>query len=160
MRKGRSNTHLWKSRSCHVSSEPRNFTWKVWSIRYRCWQIISSSKRREKCHFPNTTLSSRTTNFLIIARKKNYPVNITKELNQTFSELFEKWMRKYLRENKKIWILINTFTESLNFKKIYSVYQRHSKLSWMETRSNSSQDLYWIDRKVGKASTYALIPFL
>ena len=41
---------------------------------------------------------------------------MTKELNQTFSELFEKWMRKYFRENKKIWILINASTESLNFK--------------------------------------------
>lgn len=136
MRKGRSNTHLWKSRSCHVSSKLRNITWKVWCIRYRCWQITSSSKRREKCHFPNTTLSSRTTNFLIIARKKNYLANMTKELNQTFSELFEKGMRKYLRENKKIWILINTSTESLNFKNICSIYQRHSMLSKIETRGN------------------------
>ena len=39
--------------------------------------------------------------------KKIYLVNMTKELNQIFSELFEKGMRKYLRENKKIWILIN-----------------------------------------------------
>ena len=54
--------------------------------------------------------------------KKIYLVNMTEELNQIFSELFEKWMRKYLRENKKIWILINTSTESLNFKNIYSVY--------------------------------------
>jgi len=61
---------------------------------------------------------------------------MTKELNQTFSELFEKWMRKYLRENKKIWILINIPTESLNFKNIYSVYQRHSILSWIEARRN------------------------
>ena len=49
--------------------------------------------------------------------KKIYLANMTKELNQTFSELFEKGMRKYLRENKKIWILINTSTESLNLKK-------------------------------------------
>jgi hypothetical protein len=34
--------------------------------------------------------------------KKIYLANMTKELNQTFSELFEKRMRKYLRENKKI----------------------------------------------------------
>jgi hypothetical protein len=27
---------------------------------------------------------------------------MTEELSQTFSELFEKEMRKYLRENKKI----------------------------------------------------------
>ena len=33
---------------------------------------------------------------------------MTEELNQTFSELFEKETNKYLRENKKIWILINT----------------------------------------------------
>ncbi|MFC2494658.1 MAG: hypothetical protein ACFNWZ_00435 [Candidatus Absconditicoccaceae bacterium] len=61
---------------------------------------------------------------------------MTKELDQTFSELFEKGMRKYLRENKEIGILINTSTESLNFKKIYSVYQRHSMLSKIETRGN------------------------
>ncbi|RAL56964.1 hypothetical protein BSK20_01680 [SR1 bacterium human oral taxon HOT-345] len=63
---------------------------------------------------------------------------MTKELNQTFSELFEKWMRKYLRENKKIGILINTSTESLNFKNIYSVYQRHSMLSGMKAKDYSS----------------------
>lgn len=85
---------------------------------------------------------------------------MTEELNQTFSELFEKGTNKYLRENKKIRILINTPTESLNFKNIYSIYQRHSKLSWMEARSYSSQDLCWIDGKIEKASTYALIPFL
>ena len=63
---------------------------------------------------------------------------MTEELSQTFSELFEKEMRKYLRENKKIWILINTSTESLNFKNIYSVYQRHSMLSWMKAKDYSS----------------------
>jgi len=68
--------------------------------------------------------------------KKIYLVNMTKELNQTFSELFEKWMSKYLRENKKIWISINTSTESLNFKNICSVYQRHSMLSQMGARGN------------------------
>ena len=46
---------------------------------------------------------------------------MTEELNQTFSELFEKGTNKYLRENKKIRILINTTTESLNFKNIYSI---------------------------------------
>mgnify|MGYP001693989964 FL=1 len=61
--------------------------------------------------------------------KKIYLVNMTEELNQTFSELFEKGTNKYLRENKKIRILINTTTESLNFKNIYSIYQRHSMLS-------------------------------
>lgn len=70
------------------------------------------------------------------SKKKNYLVNITKELNQTFSELFEKGTSKYFRENKKIWILINTSTESLNFKNIYSVYQRHSMLSKIEARGN------------------------
>ena len=49
---------------------------------------------------------------------------MTEELNQTFSELFEKGTNKYLRENKKIRILINTTTESLNFKNIYSIYQK------------------------------------
>ena len=39
--------------------------------------------------------------------KKIYLVNMTKELNQNFSELFEKGLAKYLRSNKKIWILIN-----------------------------------------------------
>lgn len=72
------------------------------------------------------------------SKKKIYLVNMTKELNQTFSELFEKGMRKYLREKKKIWILINTSTESLNFKNIYSVYQRHSMLSWMKAKDYSS----------------------
>ena len=70
------------------------------------------------------------------SKKKNYLVNITKEPNQTFSELFEKVTSKYFRENKKIWILINTSTESLNFKNIYSVYQRHSMLSQMGARGN------------------------
>ena len=68
--------------------------------------------------------------------KKIYLANMTKELNQTFSELFEKRMRKYLKENKKIWILINTSTESLNLKNICSIYQRHPKLSKIETRGN------------------------
>ena len=68
--------------------------------------------------------------------KKIYLVNMTEELNQTFSELFEKVTSKYFRENKKIWILINTPTESLNFKKIYSIYQRHPKLSQMGTGGN------------------------
>lgn len=40
-------------------------------------------------------------------KKKIYLVNMTKELNQTFSELFEKGISKYLRAKKKIWILIN-----------------------------------------------------
>lgn len=70
--------------------------------------------------------------------KKIYLANMTKELNQTFSELFEKRMRKYLWENKKIWISINTSTESLNFKNIYSVYQRHFMLSWMKAKDYSS----------------------
>ncbi len=68
--------------------------------------------------------------------KKIYLANMTKELNETFSELFEKRMRKYLRENKKIWILINTSTESLNLKNICSIYQRHSMLSQMGARGN------------------------
>lgn len=34
--------------------------------------------------------------------KKIYLVNMTKELNQNFSELFEKGLVKYLRNNKKI----------------------------------------------------------
>ncbi len=34
--------------------------------------------------------------------KKIYLVNMTKELNQTFSELFEKAVEKYLKANKKI----------------------------------------------------------
>ena len=63
---------------------------------------------------------------------------MTEELNQTFSELFEKGTNKYLRENKKIRILINTTTESLNFKNIYSIYQRHSMLSWMKAKDYSS----------------------
>ena len=33
--------------------------------------------------------------------KKIYLVNMTKELNQTFSELFKKGISKYLGENKK-----------------------------------------------------------
>ena len=70
--------------------------------------------------------------------KKIYLVNMTKELNQTFSKLFEKGTSKYFRENKKIWILINASTESLNFKNIYSVYQRHSMLSWMKAKDYSS----------------------
>lgn len=35
-------------------------------------------------------------------KKKIYLVNMTKELNQTFSELFEKGISKYLRAKKKI----------------------------------------------------------
>ena len=62
---------------------------------------------------------------------------MTEELNQTFSELFEKWMSKYLRENKKIWILINTPTESLNFKNIYSIYQKA-----FQTFVNGSKKLF------------------
>ena len=60
--------------------------------------------------------------------KKIYLVNMTKELNQTFSELFEKGMRKYLRAKKKIWILINNITGLSNLKNVCSVYESHSKL--------------------------------
>ncbi len=65
---------------------------------------------------------------------------MTEELNQTFSELFEKETNKYLRENKKIWILINTTTESLNFKNIYSIYQKafltlaNGNKKWFQSR--------------------------
>lgn len=39
--------------------------------------------------------------------KKIYLINMAKEQNQIFSELFEKSLEKYLKANKKIWILIN-----------------------------------------------------
>ncbi len=39
--------------------------------------------------------------------KKIYLINMLREENQIFSELFEKGVEKYLRAGKKIWILIN-----------------------------------------------------
>ena len=39
--------------------------------------------------------------------KKIFLVDIKKELNKNFSELFDKWIRKYLAQKKKIGILIN-----------------------------------------------------
>ena len=48
-----------------------------------------------------------TTNFFNHQDKKIYLINMLREENQIFSELFEKGVEKYLRAGKKIWILIN-----------------------------------------------------
>ncbi len=39
--------------------------------------------------------------------KKVFLIDMTKENNKTFSEIAWKWIKKYINQNKKIWIIVN-----------------------------------------------------